>query len=275
MQSENPTQKIADTGATGRVGKHLVEILEERGHEVVPISRSKGVDVVTGEGLEDALAGVDTIIDTATGNSPDHDEATAFFTSSARNIQRAGAAAGAKRIVLVSIIGIDKFQGGYNAAKMAQERTLLEGPLPVRIVRAAQFHEFIEQLVGWSTQDGVANVPEMRMQPVAVRVVSETLADAAEESEIESGRITEVAGPQEVRFADAAGALLASRGDSVEVRETRQSVLVPSPDDPDAAAYAEGAALPNPGARLAGPTYAEWLRADERGGSPSSSELMA
>ena len=220
MQTENRSQKIAVTGATGRVGSHLVEILEQRGHDVVPIARSKGVDVVSGEGLDEALAGVETIIDTATGPSPDQEEATAFFTASARNLQRAGAAAGAKRIVVVSIIGIDKFQGGYNAAKLAQEQALLEGPLPVRIVRAAQFHEFVDPLVGWTIQDGVAYVPEMRTQLVAARVVAETLADAAEEPEIENGRITEVAGPQEERLADVAAALFASRGDSIEIRES-------------------------------------------------------
>jgi len=249
------TEKIAVTGATGRVGVPLVEILEERGHEVVQIARSKGVDVVSGEGLDAALAGVDTIIDAATGNSPDQTAATEFFTTSARNLQRAGAAAGAKRIVVVSIIGIDKFQGGYNAAKVAQEQTLLEGPLPVRIVRAAQFHEFVGELVGWTIQDGVAYVPEMRTQLVAARVVAEALADAAEEPEIQNGRITEVAGPQAERLAEAAAALFATRGDSYEIREARQ------PGDPDASAYAEGAALPNPGATLAGPSFDEWLAA--------------
>src|SRR2546421_12358183 len=255
MQTENSSQKIAITGATGRAGSHLVEILEQRGHDVVPIARSKGVDVVSGEGLDAALAGAETIIDTATGPSPDQAAATEFFAASARNLQRAGAAAGAKRIVVISIIGIDKFQGGYNAAKVAQEQTLLEGPLPVRIVRAAQFHEFGDQLVGWMIQDGAAYLPEMQTQPVAARVVTETLADAAEEPEIQNGRITEVAGPQEERLADAAAALFASRGDSFEIREGHQ------PGDPDATAYAEGAALPNPGAKLAGPSFEEWLAA--------------
>ena len=255
MQTEGKSQKIAVAGATGRVGAHLVDILEERGHDVIPIARSNGVDVVSGEGLDEALAGVETIVDAATGNSPDQAAATRFFTASARNLQRAGAAAGAKRIVVVSIIGIDKFRGGYNAAKLAQEETLLEGPLPVRIVRAAQFHEFVDQLVGWMIQDGVAYVPEMRTQLVAARVVAEALADAVEEPETENGRITEVAGPQAERLADAATALFAGRGDSIEVREVLQ------PDDPDAAAYANGAALPNPGARLAGPSFGEWLAA--------------
>ena len=255
MQTDNRSQKIAVTGATGRVGSPLVEILEQRGHDVVPIARSKGADVVSGAGLDEALVGVDTIIDTATGPSPDQATATEFFTASAKNLQRAGAAAGAKRIVVVSIIGIDKFQGGYNAAKLAQEQALLEGPLPVRIVRAAQFHEFVDQLAGWTIQDGVAYLPEMRTQLVAARVVAEALADAAEEPEIQDGRITEIAGPREERLAGAAAALFASRGDSFEIREGRQA------GDPDATAYAEGAALPNPGAKLAGPSFEEWLSA--------------
>jgi uncharacterized protein YbjT (DUF2867 family) len=255
MQTEGKSQKTAVTGATGRVGSPLVEILEQRGHDVVQITRSKGVDVVSGEGLDEALAEVETIIDTATWPTPDQQAATDFFTASARNLQRAGAAAGATRIIVVSIIGIDKFRGGYNAAKAAQELTLLEGPLPVRIVRAAQFHEFVDELVGWMIQDGVAYLPEFRTQLVAARVVAEALADAAEEPEIQNGRITEVAGPQAERLAGAAAALFASRGDSTEIREIRPS------GDPDAEAYAEGAALPNPRAKLAGPSFEEWLAA--------------
>lgn len=260
MQTGTTPQRIAVTGATGRVGSHLVEILEQRGHDVVPIARSTGVDVVTGEGLDEALTGVETIIDTATGPSPDQEEATAFFTASARNLQLAGFAAGAKRIVVVSIIGIDRFQTGYNAAKVAQEQSLLEGPVPVRIVRAAQFHEFVEPLVGWTIQDGVAHVPEMRTQLVAARAVAEAVADAAEEEEIENGMITEVAGPQAERLADAAAALFASQGESIEIRESRGGLLA-DPDSPDAIAYAEGAVLPGPGARLAGPSFEDWLAA--------------
>jgi uncharacterized protein YbjT (DUF2867 family) len=260
MRSEHRSRRIAVTGATGRVGSHLVEILAQRGHDVVPIARSEGVDVISGEGLDKALAGVETIIDAATGPSPDEAEATAFFTASARNVQRAGAAAGVKRIVVVSIIGVDNFHGGYNAAKVAHEQTLLEGPLPVRIVRAAQFHEFVGPLVGWTIQDGVAHVPEMRTQLVAARVVAETLADAAEEPEIQNGRITEVGGPQPERLAEVAAVLFARRGEAVEIRESRGGLLA-QPGDPDADAYADGAALPNPGATLAGPTFEEWLEA--------------
>lgn len=258
MHAASKSKRIAVTGATGRVGSHLVDILAQRGHGVVEIARTRGVDVVTGEGLDEALVGVQTIIDTATGPSPDQDEATAFFTASARNLQRAGAAAGADRIVLVSIIGIDKFRSGYNAAKRAQEQALLEGPLPVRIVRAAQFHEFVEPLVGWTVQDGVAHVPAMQTQLVAARVVAAALADAAEETAIENGRITEIAGPRAERLVDAAAALFARRGNLLEIREGSGAPLA-EPESPDALAYARGAALPGSDARLAGPTFQEWL----------------
>src|SRR5215475_3749206 len=101
---EAAPQRIAVAGATGRVGRHVVDVLEEEGHEVVPISRSSGVDVVTGEGLVEALAGVEVIVDAATGPSPDAAEASAFFTASARNLQTAGTRAGVSRIVLLSIV---------------------------------------------------------------------------------------------------------------------------------------------------------------------------
>ena len=179
----NARQKIAVTGATGRVGSHLVELLEGSGHEVVPISRSNGVDVITGEGLEEALAGVDTVVDTATGPSPDRDAATRFFVTAARNLEEAGERAGVRRIVGVSIIGCDRFTGGsyggYYAAKVTQERALLDGPIPAQILRAAQFHEFVGQLLDWGTRGDVAYVPAMRTQLVAARNVAEALADMA------------------------------------------------------------------------------------------------
>ena len=108
-------------------------MLEERGHDVVAMSRSKGVDVITGEGLEAALAGVECVIDAATGPSPDQEAATEFFTTAARNLQEAGQRAGVRRIVVVSIIGIDRLTGGYNVAKVAHEQAMRAGPIPVRV----------------------------------------------------------------------------------------------------------------------------------------------
>src|SRR5690242_15337096 len=104
---------IAVAGATGRLGRHLVEVLEERGHGVVPISRTHGIDLTTGVGLERALKGVDGIIDAATSPTPDEAEATAFFTTASRNLHEAGELAGVERMLVVSIVGIDDWSDGY------------------------------------------------------------------------------------------------------------------------------------------------------------------
>jgi uncharacterized protein YbjT (DUF2867 family) len=130
-------KKLAVAGATGRVGRHVVDVLEAEGHDVVGMSRSLGVDVVIGDGLAEALAGVECIIDVATQPSPDQQAATEFFTAAARNLQEAGERAGVQRMVVVSIIGCDRFTAGYYAAKVAHERAHLSGPIPVRILRGA------------------------------------------------------------------------------------------------------------------------------------------
>ena len=105
--------KIAVAGATGRAGRHVVDVLEAAGHDVVPISRSRGVDLVTGDGLARALEGVECVVDVATGPSSDQQAATEFFTAAARNLQAVGERAGVRRIVVASIIGCDRFAGGY------------------------------------------------------------------------------------------------------------------------------------------------------------------
>jgi uncharacterized protein YbjT (DUF2867 family) len=258
----NAHKKIAVTGATGRVGRHVVDVLEAGGHDVVRISRSNGVDVITGEGLAEALEGVDAIVDAATGPTPDEREATEFFTTSARNLQEAAERAGVGRIVVVSIIGIDRFTGGYNAAKAAQERAMESGPVPVRILRAAQFHEFVAQLVEWGTQGDVAYVWKMRTQLVAARTVAEELAALATDPEAATGPTLEIAGPREERLADAASLLVSRRGDPVRIEES-------VPDYPDAELYAEGGALPGPDTKLAGPTFEEWLETTVPAGARS------
>jgi uncharacterized protein YbjT (DUF2867 family) len=255
--------KIAVAGATGRVGRHVVDVLEERGHDVVAISRSLGVDVVTGEGLAEALAGVETVIDVATGPSPEQQPATEFFTASARNLQQLGEQAGVQRIVVVSIIGIDRFTAGYYAAKQAQEQAMLAGPVPARILRAAQFHEFVAELVAWGTQDGVSYLPNLRTQLVAARAVAEalvdlaTLPDSAPASTGTAPPFPEIAGPREERLVEMARLLVARRGDPLRIEE------VVNADDPDRDLYEQGALLPGPHATLAGPTYEEWLESEE------------
>jgi len=251
--------KIAVSGATGRVGRYVVGVLKAEGHDVVAMSRSSGVDVVTGQGLALALTGVECIIDAATGPSPDQKAATEFFTAAARNLHQAGERAGVRRMVVVSIIGTDRFTAGYGAAKIAHEKAMLSGPIPVRVLRAAQFHEFVAQLVEWGRQGEVSFVPRMRIQPVAARTVAQALADLATDPESAPAPgssevpMLEIAGPREENLADLARLLVARRGDPLQIEGASE------PGDPDRDLYETGALLPGPDAILAGPTFEEWL----------------
>jgi uncharacterized protein YbjT (DUF2867 family) len=256
----NTGGKIAVAGATGRVGRHVVDVLEEQGHAVVPIARSAGVDVVTGEGLAEALSGVECLVDASSGASPEEQAATDFFTAATRNLQELGSRASVRRIIVVSIIGTDRFTAGYGAAKQAHERAMLAGPIPATIVRAAQFHEFVSQLMEWGRQEGTIYMPKMRTQLVAARTVAETLADIATgcgpaPAQGSNGTpVLEIAGPREERLIEVAKLLATHRREAVRIEAAS------NPDDPDAALYESGALLPGPDAILAGPTFAEWLR---------------
>ncbi|HEX8928420.1 MAG TPA: NAD(P)H-binding protein [Actinomycetota bacterium] len=249
--------KIAVAGATGRVGRHVAEVLEARGQDVVPMSRSQGVDVISGKGLAGAMEGVEVLVDTATGPSPEQQAATEFFTTAARNLEEAGRKAGVRRVVVVSIIGADRFAGGYGAAKIAHEQAWLAGAIPVRILRAAQFHEFVPQLLEWGTQGDVAYVQEMRTQLVAARSVGEVLADLATEPEQPAAgpaaATVEVAGPRVENLVTMAELFVARRGVPVRVQG------VSDPTDPESQLYTSGGLLPGPGAIIAGPTFEEWL----------------
>jgi uncharacterized protein YbjT (DUF2867 family) len=253
------SRKVAVAGATGRVGHHVVDLLEAGGNDVVAMSRSGGVDLITGDGLAEALAGVECVIDVASGPSPDQKAATEFFTTSTQHLQDAGEQAGVQQIVVVSIIGCDRFNGGYNAAKAAHERAMQAGPIPVRILRAAQFHEFVAQLVEWGTRGDVSYVPKMRTQLVAARTVAEALVVLATHSEAtpgpgsNGGPIPEIAGPRDESLVEMATLLAARRGDPARIEG------VSDPDDPDRDLYETGGLLPGPDATLAGPTFAEWL----------------
>jgi uncharacterized protein YbjT (DUF2867 family) len=256
----NARRRIAVTGATGRVGRPLVELLEDSGHEVITISRSHGVDLISREGLEEALTGVDTIIEAATGPSAEQDAATEFFLTAAHNLHEIGGRTGVRRIVLVSIIGCDRFRGGgafggYYVAKTAQEKALRDGPIPTRILRAAQFHEFVGQLLDWTTDGDAAHLPAMRTQLIAARSVAEALADLATSPDgTEDGAtIPEIAGPRAERLIDMARLLAECRDAPSRVEETTDS------EDPDRGLLAGDGLLPGPQATLAGPTFEEWL----------------
>ncbi|MBB2742209.1 UNVERIFIED_ORG: uncharacterized protein YbjT (DUF2867 family) [Microbispora rosea subsp. rosea] len=248
---------MAESTASTGLGRHVVDVLAERGYQVVPMSRATGVDVITGEGLAEALTGVDVIIDVASWHASEQEAATEFFRTSARNLHETGRKAGVRRIVIASIIGMGKATAGFGVAKQVHEELNLSGPLPARILRAAQFHEFVGQLLDWQ-QGEVAYIPNWPSQLVACRTVAEELVDLAADPDAPAQPapgtpIPEIAGPRKEIVSEAAGLLGARRG--IEV------VGVDNPGLPDAEYAAGGGLLPSSHAKLAGPTFQEWLDA--------------
>ncbi len=243
--------KLAVAGGTGVVGRHVVRAARERGHDVVVVSRSEGVDLRSGSGLAGALEGVDVVVDTANAATMQRAEGTAWFTETTRHLQSIGAERGVSRLVTLSIVGLERVPIGYYQAKLAQEATATAGPLPVTIVRATQFHEFAAQVLSRARTGPVAFVPHMRIQPVAARALAEVLVDVADQP---AGDATvEVAGPQVDDLVALARATVRRRGRHVAVLPLRV---------PGAAGRAmrSGGQLPGPGARIVGPTFEAWLR---------------
>lgn len=245
--------RIAVLGASGRIGTEVAEILTDRGHDVVALTRTTGIDAYTGTGLAEALRGADAVIDA--GNTPGTDTAACvdFFRTVAHRVSAAAAEAGVRWIAVISIIGIDEFTEGHYAGKLAQEREYRAGSVPVRVLRAAQFHEFTEMMLEWTTDGDTATVPPFRAQLVAARTVAEYLAELV--TAIDGPELLEVAGPAAWNLAEACAKLATRRGHPALVREAADA------SDPDALRQAAGALLPGPDAVLAGPTFEEWLAA--------------
>jgi uncharacterized protein YbjT (DUF2867 family) len=258
MQAPQAPRRIAVAGATGKVGRHVVDVLNERGHDVVAMARASGVDVATGKGLAEALRGVEGVIDVASGPT-DQQGATEFFTAASRNLHRAGEQAGVQRMVVVSTIGCDRFTAGYMAAKHAHEQAMLAGPIPVWVLRAEIFHEMVAQFVEWGRQGDVSYVMQGRTRLVAARTVAEALADVALDPSWAAApastgpRSSEIVGPREEDLVEIARLLAARRGDPVRIEG------VTDPSDPDRDLLESGALLHSPDATVAGPTFQEWL----------------
>lgn len=202
--------RIAVAGATGTVGAHVVAAAAERGHEVVPLSRAAGVDLTTGAGLEQRLAGVDAVVDVTNTTAQSRRGAEAFFGAVTGNLLTAERAAGVGHHVALSIIGVDDVPSGYYAGKRLQERLLRESDRPWSLLRAGQFHEFGEQALGFVRLGPLSLVPVMRSQPVAAREVGEALVRLVEKGP--SGRVADLAGPEVLSVPDMAREVSRVRG---------------------------------------------------------------
>ena len=202
-------------GAGGLIGSTVVEILTREGHDVVAASRSSGVDVVTGAGLADALAGADALVDVTNSPSFEADAVMAFFTASATNLVEAGRRAGVGHYVALSIVGVDGLPDSpYMRAKVAQERIITESGIPYSIVRATQFGEFTDAIVESMAVGDEVHVPDALIQPIPADEVAAAVANAAVTDPIDS--IVNIGGPMKITFEQMARDVLARKGDDTK-----------------------------------------------------------
>ncbi len=235
---------------TGLIGSQLATVLTEHGHEVTTASLSSGVDLLTGAGLDEALAGAHTVVNVT--NSPSFDEQSlAFFRTTVGNLLAAGDRAGVRHQVALSIVGVDEVpQLDYYRAKTLQEELMRGGSSPYSIVRATQFFEFMEPTMSWTSDENEVRLPATPLQPIASADVVAALADVAEGSPLDG--ILEVAGPDAYTLDEIGRITLAARGD-------RRPVVVD--DKAGLFAAVQGDVLtPGPDARLASTRYRDWLK---------------
>lgn len=200
LSGNDPAMRIAVAGGTGVVGTPLVRTLENRGHEVVVLARANGVDLFSGAGLSDRLAGVDAVVDVLSTPTSARKQAVRFFATTTANLLAAEQAAGVGHHLALSIVGIDEVPFGYYQGKVAQEEAIENGPVPWTIVRAPQFHEFAVQMLERASIGPVAVAPKMLSAPMAAAEVAEHLADLA--TGAPAGRSTSLRGPETLRMQD-------------------------------------------------------------------------
>lgn len=194
--------RIALFGASGQIGSTVCELLRSEGHHVVEASRTTGVDVLTGEGVAEAIEGAHVLVDVLNSPSFDDEPVMQFFSTATRNLVEAARAAGVGHYVALSIVGDTRLpDSGYMRAKVAQETLIEASGLPYTIVRATQFIEFADAIVATMTDGDVVRVPQARIQPIAAAEVAAHVARAAVGSP--SG-VVEIGGPDKITFAELA-----------------------------------------------------------------------
>jgi uncharacterized protein YbjT (DUF2867 family) len=241
--------KIAVIGGTGLIGSQVVRILNSAGHEALPYSQSTGVDLLTGKGLDQALAGADVVVNLT--NSPTFDDASpAFFQSTMDNMLTAAQAAGVRHAVILSIVGAEQVPLAYFRAKVLQEDILKAGPVPYSIVRATQFDEFMDAVMSWTSDETSVHLPSTRVQPIAASDVAQVVAEVSEGSPLQGTR--NIAGPDVFGTDELGSITLAARGDKrTVVTDNSAGMLAAAPGD---------VLIASDDAFIAKTSYRDWLK---------------
>src|SRR5499433_40573 len=243
--------KIVVIGGTGLIGSKTVAILRQRSHEVVAASPNSGVNTITGEGLKQAMAGAQVVIDLANSPSFEDKAVLEFFETSGRNLLAAEAAAGVRHHVALSIVGIDRSENGYFRAKVAQENLIKASGIPYTIIRSTQFMEFIGAIAGEGGKGSTVRISPGLFQPIAADDVAAIVGDVAVAAP--RNGIAEIAGPERAPFYEIVARYLKAVGDPRPV--------VPDPEARYFGARVEERSLvPLGEARLGRIGLDEWLR---------------
>lgn len=241
--------KIAVLGGTGLIGSQVVSLMREHGHDAQPLSPSNGVDLLTGDGLDDGLKGADVVVNLT--NSPTFDEKSpGFFHRTMDNMLEAAERQGVGHAVILSIIGVDQVPAlDYYKAKVLQEELLKAGPIPWSIVRAGQFFEFVPSVIAMTSDGDTVHIPATPVQPLASADIARAVAQVAAGKPLMA--VKNVAGPEVFQLDQLCQITLEAKGDSRKVVT-----------DPSAGMFGAvpGAVLTAPDdATLTKTTYREWL----------------
>ena len=254
----NKKTKVVVIGGSGLIGSKVVNILRQRGHEVVAASPSSGVNTLTGEGLAEALKGAQAVVDVANSPSFEDKPAVDFFETSGRNLLAAEKAAGVKHHVVLSVVGTDRLTGsgagslsGYFRAKMAQENLIKASGIPFTIVYATQFFEFVKGIAQLATGASTIRLSSVLMQPIVSDDVAVAVADVALGQPV-NGMI-EVAGPDQIRQDELVRQFLAATGDT-------RNVITDANAGYFGIAVNDESLVPGDAARLGKTHYKDWLK---------------
>jgi len=208
--------KIVVIGGSGLIGTKLVNRLRQKGHEVAPASPNSGVNTITGEGLAEALAGAQVVVDVANSPSFEDKAVLEFFETSGRNLLSAEAAAGVGHHVALSVVGADRLpDSGYLRAKLAQENLIKASKIPYTILRSTQFFEFVSGIAQSATEGQTVRLSPAHLQPIVSDDVADALADVTLGAPVNS--TIELAGPERIGLDELVRRFLKAKQDARQV----------------------------------------------------------
>ena len=245
--------KVVVIGGTGLIGSKVITLLNAHGHDATAAALQTGMNTLTNEGVEDAVAGAEALVDVSNSPSFADDDVMHFFVTSTGNLLSAAKGAGVAHYVALSVVGTGRLpDSGYLRAKAAQEQLIRGSGLPYSIVRATQFFEFLPRIADGATVGGQVHLPPVQFQPMAAADVAAAVCTVCVGPPLDGVR--EVGGPESHRMDTLVGVALERAGDDREVVADAHATYFGTE-------LADDSLVPGPGGVLADTTYAAWLEA--------------